>query len=59
MRRSTRDFIGMCLASCVLGSVYGTLVYLFLPIQLWVPVGIPTIVLVGFAAGKWYEGRWE
>ena len=59
MRRDTRDFIGMMLAAVVVGAVAGVFIFLLVPPELYVLVGLPVIFVTGIALGEWYVRRWE
>lgn len=58
MRRDTRDFIGMMLAAIVVGAVAGVVIFLVVPPELYVWVGLPVIFVTGIALGEWYVRRW-
>lgn len=58
MRRDTRDFIGMMLAAIVVGAVAGVVIFLLVPPEMYVWVGLPVIFVTGIALGEWYVRRW-
>lgn len=58
MRRDTRDFIGMMPAAVVVGAVAGVVIFLLVPPEMYVWVGLPVIFVTGIALGEWYVRRW-
>lgn len=57
MRTATRKYLGMMLFALVIGAVMGVIVFLTVPFEWYLPVGIPIIVVVGIVVGGAYGRR--